>query len=101
MKSGEPLMPDTRVFGIELQPMQIGLLVAFAIFATIIVAGRMLQMQMAMRRSTRTLPEASSTRSRPGRLPSDLDQNRASRLLDEIFLLHALPSNREWSKVKP
>jgi hypothetical protein len=29
------------------------------------------------------------------------DHSLGDRLLDEIFLLHALPSNREWSKVKP
>jgi hypothetical protein len=32
---------------------------------------------------------------------SGMDTRMGERLLDEMFLLHALPSGREWKKVQP
>jgi len=77
-------MPDSKAFGIELQPMQIGLLVGFAIFAAIFVAGRVIQTQLAMRRNAMTRPEGTSSGPRSRSMPYDLDQKRANRLLERV-----------------
>jgi len=78
------VLPVNKIIGFELQPLQIGLLVAIAIFAAIFVTGRVFLTRLTMRRNTMTRSDGVlvGPSSRP--MPHDLDQQRASKLLERV-----------------